>query len=122
MEFTSSGVEGRLQTPPDFDGDIFSSRDDAIERGNLAVQKPVIERLDDLALQDILHFLQIADHSGDRIRFAFDRNLYYVVVAVPVRISGGAIQGGILLVTERVIPANMGGGKLGFSGDSHPMM
>ena len=72
---------------------MFSSRrHHAIERRHFVIQKPVIVRLDHFAVQHFLELLQIEHHAGDRIGIAFERDFDHVVVAVAVRIGGGAEQ------------------------------
>ena len=82
----------RLQAIPDLDGDILGGRNGAVERRHLVIQKPVIERLDHFALQNLLQYFEIQNHAGDRIGVAFDGHFQHVVVAVAVRIGGVAEQ------------------------------
>ena len=72
-----------------------------VERRHLKIQKAMIERLDDLALEDVLEFLQVEDHAGDGVRLAFQRHFHDEVVAVAARIGFGPVEGLVLLVGQR---------------------
>jgi hypothetical protein len=40
----------------------------------------------------VFQFLQIEDHTGYRVGIAFDRNLHHIVMTVPLRIGGQAVN------------------------------
>src|ERR1700723_3142250 len=71
---------------PDRDRDVLSRRQRGLKLGNLKVQMAMIVDADHLALQDLLHVLEIDHEAAHRIDLTRNRHLERVVVAMSIAV------------------------------------
>src|SRR5437899_12939662 len=65
-------------------GDVFRSRNDAFEKIDVAVEVPVVDRVDELASENAVDVLEVDDHPGAFVDATADSDFDHVVVAVTV--------------------------------------
>ena len=101
---------------PEDGSDFFAGGDFAFQLGDFVIQMAMVEAGHHFALEDILQFGEIEDHSCAGIRFAGDGDFENVVVPVAVRIIAFAEDALILGGREFRIVIKMSGGKFDFAG------
>ena len=79
MQPAAAAGEMRLDAPPDVARDVFRGRNDAVERRHFVVQEAVVERLDYLAVQHVLHLFEVEYHTGDGVGLALQADLVYML-------------------------------------------
>jgi hypothetical protein len=108
-----------LETAPDFHDDVFCGGHDAVKGLYFAIQKTVIHGVNHFLIENLLEDLQVEHHAGNGIGRPFHGHLDYIVVTMAVRIRVGPVHTIVLLVAPGGIPADVGGGKLCFTGKKH---
>jgi hypothetical protein len=72
---------------------------DGIRETLIKIQIGVIKAVEDLDFDAIIQVGQVADHSGNRIYLAPDRDFHHVIVAMAVRIAALPVDLTVLLLT-----------------------
>ena len=67
------------------EGEVLGRRNLLLEMGRVGDEVAVVEALDDLALEKVLHVLEIDDHPRHRVGLPAQRHFEPVVVAVWAR-------------------------------------
>ena len=93
-------VQFILQPLPDDDGQVLGSRNLVREFGHLFVQMPMVECVDDFAVQDFFQVLEVDHEASVGIHIAFHRDFQRVVVAVAIEIGALAKDALILFFAE----------------------
>src|SRR5438309_2798521 len=65
-------------------GDVLRGRNDALEKIDVAVEVPMVDRIDELAPENAVDLLEVDDHPGAFVDGTADRDFDHVVVAVIV--------------------------------------
>src|SRR5712692_11727532 len=65
-------------------GDVLRGRNDALEKIDVAVEVPMVDRIDELAPENSVDLLEVDDHPGAFVDGTADGDFDHVVVAVIV--------------------------------------
>src|SRR5438067_13810850 len=76
---------------------MFLGRDLAGKLWHLFIQVPMVERIHDFAIHDLLELLQVHYKTGASIHFALHRHFQSVIVSVAMRIIALAEEALVLL-------------------------
>jgi len=118
-QFRGGPSEMPLEPAPDLPGQIGCSRNYLVKRRHFLIEKAVVHRLHDFLVENLSQIAEIHDHTRNWVDFAFYAHFQNVVVAMAVRMRFFPEQLPVFLIAQRIHPANMRCGKLGFSGDYH---
>jgi hypothetical protein len=80
------------------------------------VQMAMVVDGDDFVFNDVFELLEVDDEAGYGIDLAGDCYLQRVVVAVALAVGALAEDARILFLGPRIVPIEVGGGKIGFAG------
>lgn len=97
------------QAAPDFNGNVFRGWNHYVERWDFFIEMTVIHRLHHLLIHQILQIFQVVDHARNGIHIPTQGHFQNEIVAVPIAIGSGAIEGEVLFGCEGRITANVGG-------------
>ena len=95
-----SGVGERFQALENFNAQIFCGRHGFAKRGNLILQRSMIERFYYISVYKSVEVREIRDHSRPRIDRSGHAHFHRVVVAVPVGIVTLAVDARIFFFAE----------------------
>jgi hypothetical protein len=85
---------------PDFDGDIFRSRDYIAHKIDIMIQVLMVKLLDNVYVEEMLQHFQIDHHTCLGIGFSRDGYLDIIIVAVPTRVVAFIVYTEIFFIAE----------------------
>src|SRR2546423_13390558 len=105
-------LECRLEDTPEGDHDVFRRRNDTAQEIHLEVEIAVIDLVDRVLLDDLLHAREIDDVAGPFVDGTTHGDVEDIVVPVPVRIVALAEDAAVFFVGHRRVGDPMRGAEV----------